>query len=169
MTIMQLSPRFIVPALAVLLGACGGAAATADPLGPVPIESRLFQGNDGGIRDSMAVAIREPAAYAEMFGRATSMQSATVEPPPVDFSREMVLVVAGGRMSPADEIHVDSAGVRRESTPAGSEEVLAVVFTITKGCISFNRDAYPVEMVTVRRYDGPVRFIGQQRAAANCR
>lgn len=166
---IQLSSRSLVSTLALLLAACGGATTAVDPLGPVPIESRLFQGNDGGIRDSMTVVIRDAASYAEVFGRATSMQSAPAQAPAVDFEREMVLVVAGGRMSPADEIHVDSVGVRRESTPTGSEEVLAVIFTITKGCISFNRDAYPVEMVTVRRYAGAVRFIGRQRPAANCR
>lgn len=156
--------------LAVMLGACGrGVPATPSPLGPVPIEARVFYDNGGGIRDSSQVVIRDAAALQEAWQRATSTQTSPPPAPEIDFDRQMLLLVAAGRMSPDDQIHVDSVGVRREvAVSGGNRDVLAVQYTITEGCRRFNRDAYPVEIVRVRRYDGEVRFIGR-RQRAECR
>jgi hypothetical protein len=157
-------------ALTVLLGACGrGVPSTPSPLGPVPIEARVFYDNGGGIRDSSQVVIRDAAALQEAWQRATSTQSSPPPVPEIDFGRQMLLLVAAGRMSPDDQIHVDSVGVRREvAVSGGNRDVLAVQYTITEGCRRFNRDAWPVEIVRVRRYDGEVRFIGR-RERAECR
>lgn len=140
------------------------------PLGPVPVEARVFYDNGGGIRDSGQVVIRDVATLQDVWQRATSTQSSPPPMPSVDFGRQMLLLVSAGRMSPDDEIHVDSVGVRREVAAAGGQhDVLAVQYTITQGCRRFNRDAYPVEIVSVRRYDGEVRFIGRRERATGCR
>lgn len=157
-------------AVAVLAGACGrGGPAAPAPLGPVPADARVFYDNGGGIQDSSQVVIRDAAALQAAWQRATATQSSPPAVPDVDFSRQMLLLVSAGRMSPDDQIHVDSVGVRREvAVSGGTRDVLAVLYTITEGCRRFNRDAFPVEIVRVRRYDGDVRFIGR-RARAECR
>lgn len=154
------------------LTACGGKSqpAAPAPLGPVPIEARVFYDNGGGVRDSGQIVIRDEATLRDVWQRATSTQSAPPPLPEVDFRRHMLLLVSGGRMSPDNEIHVDSVGLRRERNVEGREqEVLAVSYTITEGCRKFNRDAYPVEIVRVRRYDGEVRFNGRRERASSCR
>jgi hypothetical protein len=170
---MRLSGSTILLLAACAAGACGGRAAAPvprAPLGPVPVQARLLYDNGGGIRDSGQVVVRDVAALREVWQRATSTQSSPPPVPDVDFGRDMVILVSAGRMAPGDEIHVDSAGTRRERTPAGREqELLAVHYTITQGCTRINRDAYPVEVVRIRHYAGEVRFLGRRERAANCR
>jgi len=167
---MRLSRNFLLLAAALGAAACGGKAPPALPMGPIPVEARLLYDNGGGIRDSGQVVIRDAGSLQDVWQRATSTQSTPPPVPQVDFQRDMVVAVSGGRMTPSDQIHVDSAGIRRERTPAGREEqVLAVHFTVTEGCTRINRDAYPVELVKLRRYNGEVRFLGRRQRAENCR
>lgn len=167
---MRLSGFALLPVLTLAAAACGGRAAAPTPLGPVPAQARLLYDNGGGVRDSGQVVVRDANTLREVWQRATSTQSSPPAVPTIDFGKDMVVMVAGGRMSPSNEIHVDSAGVRKERTPAGKEaDVLAVHFTITEGCARINRDAYPVEMVRIRRWEGEVRFIGRRERAVNCR
>jgi hypothetical protein len=141
----------------------------AVPLGPVPVDARLLYDNGGGIQEAGNTVIRDQATLVRIWEQATSAQSSPPPLPSIDFRTHMVLLVAGGRMSPADEIRVDSAGVRRESTPAGEREVLAVVYTVSESCRRFARDAFPVEVVQFRRYDGDVRFIENRVRGPDCR
>lgn len=154
---------------AMLATGCGGAPSMANPLAPVPGDARLLYDNSGGIQEAEQRVIRDPATLHEVWQRVTSTQDSPPPMPTVDFRREMVLLVAGGRMSPDDEMRVDSAGVRRESTPGGRQsEVLAVVYTVAEGCRRFPRPAYPVELVRIRRYDGEVRFTERRDRASTC-
>jgi len=168
---MRLSGNYFCLLAVLGAAACGGKAPPpAVPMGPVPVEARLLYDNGGGIRDSGQIVIRDVASLQDVWQRATSTQSSPPPVPQVDFARDMVVAVLGGRMTPSDQIHVDSAGIRRERTPAGREQqVLAVHFTVTEGCTRINRDAYPVELVRLRRYNGEVRFMGKRERAANCR
>ena len=94
------------------------------------------------------------------WAQATSTQPAPPPLPTVDFEREMVLVVGAGRMTPGDQIHVDSAGVRRDF-------FVAVVRTIVQ-CRPFPADAYPLEIVRVARSDKTATFVERRERAANC-
>jgi hypothetical protein len=169
--------RFMVRCAAVTLGAmiaagCSHASPTPAPapLGPIAPEARLLNDNSGGMRDSTRLVIRDAATLTTTWKQVTALQGNPSPMPTVDFTRDMVVVVAGGRMSPADEIHVDSAGVRRESTVGGKQQnILAILFTVTQGCRQFNRDAYPVEIVRLPRYAGEVRFIGKRERGPGCR
>lgn len=155
----------------ITLAACGRKSqpAAPAPLGPVPIEARVFYDNGGGVRDSGQIVIREAATLRDVWQRATSTQSSPPPLPTVDFSKQMLIMVAGGRMSPDNQIHVDSVGRRRERNLDGKDqEVLTVAYTITEGCRKFNRDAYPVEIVRIRRYDGQIRFNGRRERATSC-
>ena len=81
----------------------------------------------------------------------------------------MLLVAAAGRMSPEARIRVDSVGVRREMSARGKmEDVLATVVRVTEGCRRFNTAAFPVEIVRVRRFEGPVSWVNRRETTGNC-
>lgn len=152
--------------------ACGRASPAPLPaaLAPVAEQAELLYLTTSGIRDSGQVVVRDNAAYHDLWQRATSAQPNAVPAPAVDFSRDMVVMVAGGRMSPADQIHVDSVGVRRESTASGkARDVLAVVYSVREACSKLNGDAYPVDIVRVQRYAGDVRFVAHRTRGSDCR
>ena len=152
--------------------ACGRPSPAPLPaaLAPVSEQAELLYLTTSGIRDSGQVVVRDDAAYRDLWGRATAAQPNPVPAPSVNFTRDMVVMVAGGRMSPADQIHVDSVGVRRESTASGKpRDVLAVVYSVREACSKLNGDAYPVDIVRVQRYAGEVRFVAHRLRGSDCR
>jgi len=164
--------------LALLLGAvvaAGGCGHKAPPAAPAPLQaltplSRIYYDNGGGIQDSMRTVVRDAQSLAALWQRATAGQTSPPPPPAVDFSREMVLVAAAGRMTPDDQIQVDSVAVRKERTPEGKlQDVLTAWVRVTQGCHRFRADAYPVELVRVRQFRGPVHFVDQRVQATGCR
>jgi hypothetical protein len=160
----------LVFVLTPLLGACGGGAATPRPLGPVPLEAQLFYDNGTAIRDSLTVVIRDVEGLRRYWADATRTQSSPPQVPQVDFGRQMVLLVAGGRMPQEFQIRIDSAGVRNEPTADRKQrDVLVVNYTVTESCRRSGREGYPVELVRIRKYEGDVRFTGRREPAANCR
>ena len=81
----------------------------------------------------------------------------------------MLLVASAGRKTPEARISVDSIGVRREMGPNGKmQDVLAAVVRLTEGCRRFNTAAFPVEIVRVRRFDGPVSWVQRREQSGNC-
>lgn len=158
--------------LVTVAAACGRPSPAPLPaaLAPVTEQAELLYLTTSGVRDSGQVVIRDAAAFRDLWRRATSAQSNAVAAPTVDFTRDMVVMVAGGRMSPADQIHVDSVGVRRESTASGrARDVLAVVYSVREACSRLNGDAYPVDIVRVQRYAGEVRFVAHRVRGSDCR
>ncbi|MBA4156469.1 MAG: hypothetical protein H0X65_03215 [Gemmatimonadetes bacterium] len=161
----------------VLLPGCrrGRAAPTPEPA-PAPVvwsavtsEDILYQGNAGGIRDSVRQVVRDPEAYRQLWEQATARQATRPEAPPVDFAREMLLVVGAGRMTPEDDIHVDSIAVHPERRVDGrTENVLSAVVRVTEGCRRFQVEAYPAEIVRVGRFDGPVRWVERRERSRDC-
>jgi hypothetical protein len=119
----------------------------------------LYNDNRGGIRDSTWVVITDDARLAEYWDRATNEQASPPPVPVVDFDREMIILVALGRATPEEEIHVDSLLVRRELSTAGDEvETLAIVVRTVQGCGRFRTEAFPLEIVRARAFDGPIRW-----------
>ncbi len=153
-----------IPAL-LLAGAC---TQRPPPLGPVPDSDRLYYDTRGGIADSLRMVVRDAGSWLEVWTRVTAERAAPPPLPTLDFEEHMAVVVAGGRMTPEDRVRVDSVGVRAERSADGDvRDVLAVIVQTTHGCGRFNADAYPVEIVRVRRFDGPVTFV-ERRADATC-
>lgn len=163
--------RSVFPQLApiALLAACfgigggggGGGAGPATPAPPriMPPPVPLFTDNRGGIRDSTRAVIRDAGRLATIWEQATAPQATPPSVPGIDFDREMVILVAYGRATPEEEIHVDSLLVRREMDARGDErEVLHIVVRSVKGCGRFRTEAFPLEIVSVRRFDGPVSW-----------
>jgi len=164
--------RAVLSSLVCAMAAACSRASSPPPatLTPVADQAELLYLTTSGIRDSAGVVARDDAAYRDLWRRATSAQSNPVAAPAIDFSREMVVMVAGGRLSPADQIHVDSVGVRRESTASGgAREVLAVVYSIREACSRLNGEAFPVDIVRVQRYTGQVRFVPRRMRGSDCR
>jgi len=134
-----------------LVAACHRGAAGMEMLTPVLSTARVYYDDGPAFRDSVRMVVRDGAAWRTVWAQATSAQPAPPPLPAVDFEREMVLVVGAGKMTPGDQIHVDSAGVRRDF-------FVAVVRTIVQ-CRPFPADAYPLEIVRVARSDKTATFV----------
>jgi hypothetical protein len=164
---------YLLCALTLTTAACargGGGVPTPAPLNPISIDSREFQTDAGGIADSMTVVIRDAATLRDLWERATAAQTPPPPVPVVDFQRHMLILVSGGRMPSGYDVRVDSVGMRRERTESGRlQDVLTVQYTFTHACRRITRDAYPLEIVRVRREDSEVRFVGRRDAQAVCR
>jgi hypothetical protein len=149
--------------------ACGGGSKAPPSLSPVPQASVVYEDDAGGLRDSVRMVVRNAVELDNLWRRATAGQAAPPPLPAVDWSRDMVVAVAAGRMSPGDRIQVDSVGIRREpGTDGRMREVMAVLVTTTVGCGGFTTAAFPVNVVRVRRYDGPVVFVERRGRAEGC-
>lgn len=153
--------------LVLCLFACTAVLATAcrkaprDAMAPVPAAHRVYTDDGPAFRDSLRLVVRDVNSWSEVWNQATSTQAAPVPLPTIDFGREMIIVVAAGRMSPGDVIRIDSVG-----TSGG--RLVVVVRTIAE-CRPFSAEAYPLEIVRVRRSDGPVSFIERRDRAGECR
>ncbi len=136
-------------------------------LHPPPV--RLYNDADGGIRDSVRLVVRDAAALASIWSKATSRQPDPPPAPAVDFAREMMLVVATGQVAADEEIHVDSVFVTEQMQADGkAAEILAVIVRVVEGCPGTSGVAYPVQIARVRRFDGPVRW-DERRQPGRCR
>ncbi len=169
---MRVNTVLSVLAAALVLTACGrgGGAATPQPMAPYPAPVRIYYDDTGGIADSLRLVVKDAAEFERVWQRATSRQTSPPPPASVDFNRDMVLVVGAGRLTPGDQITVDSVGLTRAMNAAGRMvELLSVVVKTTTACERIAFDAYPLEIVRVRRFDGEVRFVENRVQAQNCR
>lgn len=130
---------------------------TLEPLGD---SAQVYYDNGMAFADSARIVVRDSATWRAIWQRATSPQPSPPPMPVIDFSRDMIVVAAAGRMKPGDLIHVDSIGVH------GSLTVLVVRTMVA--CQPFPTDAFPFEIVRVPRRDGPVQFIEHRTRAASC-
>ncbi len=145
------------------------AQAAAPALAPIAAPARLYYDNGGGIQDSVRLVVRDAATLASVWQRATSKQDAPPPAPTIDFDRDMILVAGAGRMTPDDQIHVDSVGVRKESADGKVRNILTAWVSTIESCRHFRADAYPVEIVRVRRFEGTVRFAEQRVKPTGCK
>lgn len=162
---------FLCPGLLVACGRGSGPPLppTPEPLARLEAAQRLYYDDSGGIADSLRLIVRDPALWRDIWDRATSTLGSPPPLPAVDFSREMVLVVAAGRMNPGDRVQVDSAGVRSELDPDGRRrEVMVATVRIILDCTGFEADVFPLDIVRVRRFEGPVQFLHARERAPDC-
>jgi hypothetical protein len=166
-----------LPLLAlVVFAALQSACARILPGGPPPpapwrgisADAQLYTDNAGGIRDSVRLVIRDANTLRDQWQRATAGQTAPPTLLPVDFAREMVLMVAAGRKTLQDQIRVDSVRTVREIDASGRrEEVMSVMVHLTEGCGRFTTPGYPIQIVRVPRFEGRVSFT-ERRERASC-
>jgi hypothetical protein len=142
--------------------------AAAPPPEPFPPPTQLYSDNGGGVRDSTRVIVRDASTLATYWQQATSAQPSPPPAPAVDFNRDMVIVVATGRMTAEDAVQVDSLFTRDELTESGRRvETLTVVVRTLQGCGRIKIPAYPVVIVKARRFTGPVKY-EESRIRATC-
>ena len=163
--------------LLALAAACGGGgsgpavSAYAPPPPPAPLadRDRLYYDTTGGIADSVRMVLRTPERFEEVWSEATSRQDNPPAPPTVDVSSRMVVVAGAGRMTPEDQIRVDSVGIRTVTDAEGeAEDVLVVIVRTLRGCGRFALEAFPLEIVEVPRHEGDVRFLNRSEQDPNC-
>lgn len=166
----------LVLGVLVVVGGCRrggtpGALATVSPAAPawsaIPSTARMYYDNSGGIRDSLRIVVRDDATLRIVWSQATSGQTTPPPAPTIDFNREMLLLVAAGRKTPEEQIRVDSVAIQRAAGGARQETFFAVV-RLTEGCQRFNIDAFPLEIVRVNRFDGPVEFVERRDRPQDC-
>jgi hypothetical protein len=136
---------------------------------PYPAPQRLYYDNGGGIQDSLRVVIREEGTFRMRWDQATSRQAVPPPLPEVDFGRDMVVLVSAGRMTTEDQVRVDSATVGQAmDAEGGMQPVLTLYVRTIRGCGRFNVDAFPVELLRLRRFDGEIRFSEARTQAEGC-
>jgi hypothetical protein len=172
---MRSSIHFILLlATVALIPGCGrgrGVATppAAPPAAPIAPAALLYYDNGGGIQDSLRLTIRDEDMFREIWTQATSTQPSPPAMPNVDFRRSMLLVVSTGRMTPEDMVRVDSVGVHQEVSPNGNRQrVMQAIVRTIRGCGGFSSDAYPLAIVQVERFDGPVRFTERRERTEGC-
>lgn len=160
------------PAVAVTAATLAAVTFCSSPppgLSPVPDPARLYYNDSGGIADSTRKVVRDVDTWQEAWSRATSRQEDPPPTPAVDFDQDMVLMATAGRSSPGDRIRIDSVGVTEQATPGGdTREVLRVVVRTVRACGDFQGEAFPVEIVRVRTFDGPVDFVERTEQGPGC-
>jgi hypothetical protein len=131
---------------------------------------RVYSDNAGEIQDSLRIVIRDDQQLRSLWERATARQASPPPLPEVDFGREMLLVVAAGRRGPEDRIRVDSVGFQRDPTarPQTQPAEMTAIVRLSEGCRRFAVDAYPVEIVRVPRFAGPVNWIERRERPTDC-
>lgn len=166
---ISLLPRLALAAIALLAAGCGRGRPPAPAPAPVPVlqPSVLYDDDAGGMRDSVRLVVRDPAAFQALWRSATQGQPSPPPLPVIDFAREMVVAVGAGRMSPDDRIRVDSVSLRPEAG-RGARPSLVVLVRTTEGCRGFSAASWPVQLVRVRRHDGPVVFVERRVRAEGC-
>lgn len=155
---MDVRARHLTLVPLLLVAAC--VRRPPDRVTPVLTSARVYYDDGPAFRDSVRLVVRDPEAWQSIWAQATSTQPSPPPLPAIDFGRDMVLIVGAGRMTPGDQIRVDSAGVR-------GRLFVAVVRT-TLECRPFAADAYPLEVVRVRRSDKSVSWVERRDRAAHC-
>jgi len=155
---MRVRQRLLMCGIVVVAGCLhrgGGGGLT-----PVGATARVYYDDSPAYRDSVRMIVREASTWQMVWARATSTQASPAPLPAIDFSREIVVLVGAGRMTPGDQIHVDSVGVRGGA--------FVVVVRTTVECRPFPAEAYPMEIVRVSRSDKTPSFVERRDRAAHC-
>ncbi len=155
--------RSVAVVLTAVTAACSHPEATLSPGtpgAPVPIvrlraEPYSFAYNSG-LDKTERIVVRDETSWQALWARINSGGSPVPPVPVIDFSQEMLVVVAlGARSTGGYGIHVDGAN---ESENAG---VAVTVRSISPGprCATTQAFTQPVDIARVPRRDGSVTFV----------
>jgi hypothetical protein len=155
--------------MVAVLAACGGRAPMPGTVTRSFTPELMFSDNSGGILDSMRVVIRDAEELRDYWELATAGREHPPSIPRPDFRNEMLVLVSAGRMTIEDRIRVESATVRSGRDARGRpEEVLEVAVQMIQGCGRLQREGYPLEIVRVPRFDGPITFVVRREQDPDC-
>lgn len=151
---------------AVACGNAGNATPTPNPVGAdvstesQPIERLLSQPNSA-LQESMELVVRDRAALERVW--ANIHGDVPGPPPAVDFAQRTVIVVAlGERATGGHAVRVDAVAAQN-----GGAVVRYTATSPGQGCMTTQMITSPIEVVSVPRVTGEVRF-EQRRATASC-
>jgi hypothetical protein len=114
----------------------------------------IFQGNSG-MTDSARLVIRNEAEWRRTWAQLVGHIAPAPEPPPVDFTNEMVIVVAMGTRPTAGNM----IRVARVGRSSGVTYVDVVSETPSVRCKASQRLTSPADVVVVPRIEEPVAFV----------
>jgi hypothetical protein len=139
-------------------------ATEIDRVEPAGVDSlqHLLRENSSGLRSALRAVLQDSASFREMWERATLGHRPV---PPVDFNREMVIVVAmGAQSSTGHAIHIQS--VRAHGAALDVHVVLAPA---AQGCGPGMMETYPMDMVRVPREDRRLVTFVERIEEVRCR
>lgn len=113
-------------------------------------QDQVYYSDESKMTEVAELAVREANSWRQLWGQITGNES---DPPQVDFNSRMLLVVNGGRMDPGDRIQIDRLEHRGEE--------MVVMYRIIEAGGSLDSDVFPVQVVSVRRRGGQIRFEAQ--------
>jgi len=141
-----------VASFMLLLASCTACAAAA----PVPF-STLAKGLASGVAQPTQIVVRTQSDWAALWSRHMRTQIAPPAPPPVDFSRDMVVALfMGERPSGGYAIEV----TRIDRTDSG----LSVHYRTRQpdpAAMQAQALTQPFHLVALPRTDGPVTFVAE--------
>lgn len=165
---MTRSSSLLAGCTLALLVACGGKKAELPKPAPsltvtmraVDDDAFLLADNANVFADSLRKVIRDSIEFKTVWERAVSRSSNKPPRPVVDFTKEMVVLAAAGRMKPGDIIHIDSVGNKGALT--------VIVIRTTQACQAMATSAFPFEMARIPRNNGDDTFREHVMKAPEC-
>ncbi|MFH1765570.1 MAG: hypothetical protein ABIF09_15385 [Gemmatimonadota bacterium] len=129
---------------------------------PPPInvisQDQFYYSDESHMTEVAEMVIRDANSWRQMWGQITGGEA---EAPAMDFQSKMLVMVNGGRMDPGDRIQIDRLERRGEE--------LVVMYRVIEDCGTLESDVFPIQVVSVDRRGGQVRFEGQHVRAPHCR
>jgi hypothetical protein len=116
--------------------------------------TRLYSGPTSGFSEPAELVIRDAAAFEQVFASAMGEDMLVPPVPDVRFAREMVIVLALGQRN------TGGYGIRFDGITADGTGATVRYTTTSPGpnCMTTQMLTSPVEIVSVPRVEGPVRF-----------
>jgi hypothetical protein len=143
----------------ILLHACSnpGIGTAASPV----LFETIEHGGNSGVRTGKLVVIRDEAAWKKLWMEHKKNRTGD-PPPPIDFSKEMVISVFLG-VRPSGGFSVSMTDIS-DSGSAGGLSVTVEETSPGRGCFVTAMLTYPFHIVRVARTEGPVAFNHVKRA-----
>ncbi len=142
--ITKRTSRLTLLSLTAILFSCG--KSVPRPINVMP-QDQVYYSDESRLTEVTEMVIRDADTWRQMWSRITGGES---DAPAVDFESRMLLMVNGGRMDPGDRIQIDRLEHRGEE--------LVVMYRVIESSGALESDVYPVQVVSVRRRGGQVRF-----------
>lgn len=165
----MISSRLLLALPFLLLAACqaedhadpgrnlGGNQGTEVPLTRFSASARGFV-QYSGIRAPRQGVVRDSTGWRQLWDEIHANATPAPELPPVDFSRDMVIVAAlGGQPTGGYDVLLKSAVL---------DDTALTIAVATRhpgaGCILTQAETSPVDLATAPRHEGAVRFVESQ-------
>lgn len=150
-------------ALSALLAACGSSSPTAPEADPFELQT-VVKVSQSGYHAPLRATIRSPAEWAEAWQMLHRGLQPVPARPPIDFSREVVVIAAAGSR-PNGCYSIDLVDVR----PSIEGQPVFDVLELQPGpdCVCTQVVTQPAHAVRVTRFSGDAEFL-ERSAQLSC-